>query len=367
MAVKNGTVIETFRGAIFDSINEPLLVLDSELSVLTANESFYDQFKVVTEETVGKCVFDIGNGQWNIPDLRRLLEKMLPEKSIVKDFEVIHEFPTLGKRVMLLNASDIHSNEFIPLDLILIVFQDVTDKKNWTNSILELNKKLEDSNMELERFGHALSHDLRGPLSAMVVLSELILNDYGSELSENMKESMIRLDQSAKTMNDMISGLSELAGLSHLSIIRTTVNLSEIADKVIMQLRMGQPNRSVDVIIQHDIIENVEPSMLLIVLTNLLKNSWKFTRDSSPAKIVFGVKEMNGRKTYFVNDNGIGFDVKSSKNLFNMFQRLPSGKTFEGTGTGLAIAKSIIKKHSGDIWAESEEGKWTTIYFTINP
>lgn len=365
MGVRNSTVIETFRGAIFDSINEPLLVLDSQLAVLTANEGFYNQFKVLAEETVGKGVFDIGNGQWDIPDLRRLLEKILPEKLFVKDFEVIHEFPTIGRRIMLLNANEIHSNEFIPLDLILIVFQDVTDKKNWTDSILELNKKLEDSNRELERFGHALSHDLRGPVSAMLLLSELILKEYGSELSQNIKECISKLAQSAKTMNDMISGLSELAGLSHLSVKRAMVNLSEIAEKVIMQLRMGEPNRVVDVIIDHDMIENAEPSMLLIVLTNLLKNSWKFTRDRSPAKIVFGQKEVNGKKTYYVNDNGIGFDVKSAENLFNMFHRLPSGKTFEGTGTGLAIAKSIINKHGGEIWAESEEGKWTTIYFTI--
>jgi light-regulated signal transduction histidine kinase (bacteriophytochrome) len=87
--------------------------------------------------------------------------------------------------------------------------------------------------------------------------------------------------------------------------------------------------------------------------------------NQSIAKITFGVKEENGKKTYFVNDNGIGFDMKDAHKIFGMFQRLHSNKDFEGTGAGLAIVKSIINKHGGEIWAESEIGKGTTIYFTI--
>jgi signal transduction histidine kinase len=281
MGDRHSTILETFRVAIFDTIPEPLLVLDHHLFVLTANEGFFEQFKVSREETIGKCVFDLGNGQWNIHELKKLLIKMLPEKSPIKGFQVTHDFPVIGKRTMLVNANEIHSSEFIPLDLILVVFEDVTDKKNWSDFIIELNKNLEISNAELKTFGHSLTHDLRAPVGIIEGFTKMILNDYGFELSDEVKGYMSRVLNSAETMDQMISGLSQLSGLSRLFVNRSTVNLSVIAENVISQLRVSEPGRAVDVSIEQELFERVEPSMFLIALTNLLKNSWKFTRKQS--------------------------------------------------------------------------------------
>lgn len=365
ITAEHRSLLETFRVAIFETIPDPLLVLDSHYNTLTANEGFYKHFKVTPEETIDRSIYEIGNGQWNIPGLKLLLEKVLPEKSVIKEFEVTFEFPSIGKRTMLVNAREISSSKFLPLDLILIAFVDVTDRKKWTDSILELNEKLKTSNEDLERLGHTLSHDLRAPVRVMAGFAKMILDDYGSELSDDLKEYISRVEHSAETMDKMISGLSQLAGLSRLPVNNISISLTDIADTIISQLKSNDPNRLVDVSIEQNMIEAVEPSMFLIVLTNLLRNSWKFTRGQSPAKITFGVKEKNGMKIYFVKDNGAGFDMKYAHKLFEMFQRLHSEKEFEGTGTGLAIVKSIINKHGGEIWADSAIGKGTTIFFTI--
>lgn len=362
---KYHSIIETFRSAIFETIPDPLLVVNPDLTVLTANDAFYKHFNVKPEEVKDRSIYDIGNGQWNIPGLKILLEKVLPEKTVVENYQVNHSFPTIGERSILLNAREIKSSDFLPLDLILMTFEDVTDRKRWTDSILELNNKLQTANNALERYDITLSHDLRAPLKTILGFSKIIMSDYSSGLSGEVKEYMDRVIYNAEVMDQMITALSQLAGLSRTPMNRIPVDLSDIAEKVISQLKISEPNRNVDVNIQTHLMENVDPSLFLVVLTNILRNSWKFTRDRDIARVSFGVKEHNGKKIFFIKDNGVGFDMKYSYMLFGMFQRIPSDKRFEGTGTGLAIVKSIIDMHNGEIWADSREGVGTTIYFTV--
>lgn len=130
-------------------------------------------------------------------------------------------------------------------------------------------------------------------------------------------------------------------------------------------MKSSDPDREIEINIQQNMMDTVEPSLMLIALTNILTNSFKFTRNEKPAKINFGLKNLDGKKAYFIEDNGVGFDMKYVSKLFGMFQRLHSDKEYEGTGTGLAMVKTIIEKHGGEVWAYSEEGKGTTIYFTI--
>mgnify|MGYP001954243764 CR=1 FL=1 len=358
-------LLETFRIAIFDTIPDPLIVLDSDLNVLTANEAFYVHFKVSRDETRERSVFDIGNGQWNIPALKDLLEKILPEKSVIHEFEVSHEFPTIGERIFLVNAREIKGGLFVPLDLILVTFVDITDRKKWTDSIVELNQRLQAANEDLERYGQTVSHDLRVPVRAIKSFTEILLSDHYSELSENAKEYFDRVVFNVDIMDQMITGLSQLAGLSRSALNRIRISLSDIGEKIISQLKMSDPDRAVEVEIQRDMYETVDPSMFMVALTNIFKNSWKFTRDRSPAKISFRLQEDGGKKVYLIKDNGVGFDMKYAYKLFGMFQRLHSGTTFEGTGTGLAVVKKVIERHGGKVWIDSKEGEGTTLFFTV--
>ncbi len=358
-------LLETFRTVIFDTIPDPLLVLGRDMAILTANEAFYKHFKVSREETANRSIFDIGNGQWNIPVLRSLFEKILPEKTVVQEFEVSHTFPNIGERNILVNAREIKGGMFLPLDLVLVTFLDITDRKKWTDSIVELNQKLRAVNEDLEQYGQTLSHDLRAPLRAIKGFTEILLSDYSSELSEESKEYFDRIAFNADIMDQMIVGLSQLAGLSRSALHRSYISLSDIVENVISQLKMSNPDRVVEVEIQRDLYENVDPTMFMVALTNIFRNSWKFTRDRTPAKISFRLQEDGGKRVYLVKDNGIGFDMKYAYKLFGMFQRLHSDKKFEGTGTGLAVVKKIIDRHGGEIWFDSKEGEGTTLFFTV--
>ena len=358
-------VLETFRTAIFDTIPDPLLVLDCDLNIMTANEAFYELFRVSREEIRNRSVFDIGNGQWDIPALRHLLEKILPEKSTIQEFEVQHIFPNIGERTFLVNAREIKGGIFVPLDLILMTFLDVTNRKKWTDSLVELNQKLHAANEDLERYGHTLSHDLRAPVGAIKMFTQILLSDHGSEFSREVREYLNRVAFNADIMDQMITGLSQLAGFSRSSLSRMYVSLSDIAEKIISQLKSSEPDRTSEIEIQKNMFETVDPSMFLVALTNLLNNSWKFTRDRSPAKISFRLQEDGGKRVYLVQDNGVGFDMKYAYKLFGMFQRLHSDMSFEGTGTGLTIVKKVIERHGGEVWINSKEGEGTTVFFTI--
>lgn len=365
MMAKYHSIIETFRVAIFDTIPDPLLVLNPDYTILTANDAFYMHFKVAPEDINDKEVFDIGNRQWDIPGLKKLLKKILPEKSIIEQYEVTHEFPAIGHRTILVNAREIKSSEFLPLDLILITFLDITDRKKWTDSILELNNHLQTANCNLDRYGHSLSHDLRVPVSTILGFSKLALEELEAKSYESVKEYIRRVIHNVENMDQMIVGLSQMAGIAGASFKKYYVSISDIAYKIIADLRTDDPERDVQVSIQQNLMDTVEPSMMLVALNNLLKNAWKFTRNKKPAIIKFGTTKIENKMTYFIEDNGVGFNMSLAGKLFGMFQRFHPESEFEGTGTGLAIVKSIIEKHDGKIWAKSEEGKGTTIFFTL--
>jgi hypothetical protein len=224
---------------------------------------------------------------------------------------------------------------------------------------------LESANRELESFAYSVSHDLRAPLRAIDGYSRLLADDYASQLDDEANVMFQNIRTATQHMNQLINDLLNLSRLTRAEMNLTSVNLSEIAQRIVENLRRQEPERQVKITIQPGLVANGDLSLLQATLDNLLHNAWKFTSRSQQATIEIGGFMDEGNMVYFVRDNGAGFDMQYAQKLFTPFQRLHTSNEFEGTGVGLATVKRIIQRHHGKIWAEGQQGKGATFYFTL--
>jgi light-regulated signal transduction histidine kinase (bacteriophytochrome) len=153
--------------------------------------------------------------------------------------------------------------------------------------------------------------------------------------------------------------------LSTQPLAQQSVNLSQLAQWVTDDLQRSAPERQVSVRIQPDMTAQGDPTLLRMALENLLGNAWKYSARVALGDICFELTEQAGRPVYRISDNGAGFDMRFADRLFGVFQRLHSGSDFQGTGVGLASVRRIIRRHSGEVWAEGEVGKGASFYFTL--
>jgi light-regulated signal transduction histidine kinase (bacteriophytochrome) len=221
------------------------------------------------------------------------------------------------------------------------------------------------ANKELESFAYSLSHDIRAPLRVIDGFSQLLLADYGARLDTKGKEYLDRIHAGSVRMNRLIDDLLYLLLITRQEIIRQEVDLSAIVTAALQDIQRNDPQRSVDCTIREHVCAFADFRLVQIALQHLLGNAWKFTRSTGSATIEFGIHNDNGSTSFFVKDNGVGFDMKYASKLFQPFQRLHSQEEFEGTGIGLAIVDRVIRRHGGTLRTYAEPGKGATFYFTV--
>jgi PAS domain S-box-containing protein len=255
---------------------------------------------------------------------------------------------------------------------ILGTVTDITERKRAEKEIQKLNESLKlqaeelaAANKELEAFSYSVSHDLRAPLRTIDSFSRALLEDYGDKLDESGKDYLQRVRTGTQYMQQLIEDLLNLSLVIRAQIRREETNLSELAQRIAADLEKSQPERQVHFVIQKRVFARGDPQLLQNVLENLLNNSWKFTEKHPRARIEFGATQKVEQTVYFVRDDGAGFDMTYVNKLFIPFQRLHSTDEFSGDGIGLAIAKRIINRHGGRIWAKGEVEKGATFYFTL--
>ena len=362
---------QNYAENIVSTIREPLLVLDSNLRIISANPSFYRVFSTTSDETQGKLIYEVGNGEWNIPALRDLLENILPKNTSFENYEVDHEFTNLGRRIMLLNPRRIH-DEGSQTQKILLAIDDVTERKQAEEKINILNAslvqratELEAANKELESFSYSVSHDLRAPLRSIDGFSQAVIEDYSGKLDPDGLEYLERIRASSQDMTQLIDDILDLSRITRTEIHLSKVNLSKLAQEVTIELKRLYPDRHVDFIITSGLEAYGDSHLLKLVFDNLLDNAFKFTGKRALGKVEFGAIQYNGEQAYFVRDNGAGFDMAHVDNLFKPFQRLHSKEEFPGTGIGLASVLNIVRRLGGKVWAEGQEDKGATFYFTL--
>lgn len=233
--------------------------------------------------------------------------------------------------------------------------------------VQERTKALEEANRELEAFSYSVSHDLRTPLRSMDGFANLLGQEYGATLDVTGLDYLTRIRKAAQRMAVLIDDLLELARISRAEMTMRDVSLSELASDIASELASAEPHRQVRVEIEPSLVVLGDPSLLRVLLQNLLENAWKYTGKCADPEIRFGLTEVpSGGQAFHVSDNGAGFDMAHAARLFQPFTRLHRAEDFSGTGVGLATALRIVNRHGGRIWAHSDVGKGTTFYFTLS-
>jgi PAS domain S-box-containing protein len=304
------------------------------------------------------------------PGRRDELIRLIQAQGFVENFEV-QFYCKEGKIVwFLLNTRILRDSSGI------VCFEgtatDITDRKRAGEEILKLNRELEqhiiqlgEANKELEAFSYSVSHDLRAPLRAIDGFSNLLLKKHADKLDEEGKRVLNIIRINTQKMGELIDNLLTLSRIGRKEMVLSDIDMCELAKDICEELRAISPSRVLQFNIKTLPVAVGDIRMIRQVFVNLLSNALKFTRSREIAVVeIRGWSEKN-ENIYYVKDNGVGFDMQYSDQLFGVFQRLHSEKDFEGTGVGLAIIQRIIYRHGGRVWAEGKVDGGATFYFTL--
>ena len=244
--------------------------------------------------------------------------------------------------------------------------EQATELEAQTEELQHTIKELGRKNDELNAFNASVAHDLRSPLRSIDGFSHMLLADYSARLDESGVTALKRIRANAQRMGELIDGLLSLARVTGADLRKVDVNLSEVAAASGEELqRTMTPDRRVDYVVHPALSAVGDARLLRVAVHNLVENAFKFTRSRQHARVEVGAKLVDGNRTFFVADNGVGFDMRYATKLFGEFERLHDDSTYEGTGIGLATVRRIIERHGGRLWAESEPGRGATFYFTL--
>src|SRR5258706_9272386 len=257
--------------------------------------------------------------------------------------------------------------------LVTSTIRDITERKKVEEQIFKLNQELEhraieleNANKELEAFSYSVSHDLRSPLQNIESFSLILMEDYANRLDPEGVDYVRRLRGSCQHMQDIIEALLALSNIMRNELLVDHFDFTTLAQAVADDLKQKNPDRLVDWVIAEGLTAQGDAQLLRGALENLFGNAWKFTANRPRARIEFGaLPQSNGTRTYFVRDDGAGFDMARASHLFTPFKRLHDQSEFRGTGIGLATVQRVIQRHRGKIWAEGVVDRRATFCFTL--
>ena len=337
---------------IIETIREPLLVLDVDLKILSANRSFYRSFKVKPAETVGSYIYDLGNRQWDIPRLRLLLENILPQNTHFDNFVVEHNFPSIGHKIMMLNARQINQDK-IGRRMILIAIEDITELR-----------KLE---REKRNIFSMFAHDMKNPLVTSEGFLSRILSGKAGALTEKqqnyLKISLSELGEVSRLIAAFLE-FSKFEAREYKPVF-APVDLQAEIRKNIEAEKMEAEKKQITISLESPdtarSMVNADAAMINRVLRNLLDNAIKHT--DSGGVVTVGVTDRGSELLVSVKDTGAGIPEDQLPYIFDAFYRI--GRNSKGSGLGLAIAMTIVELHGGKIWAQSIPLEGSTFRFIL--
>ncbi len=341
---------QEYLTSILQTVRESLLVLNADLIVLSANVHFLRTFKVSEAETKGVKLYDLGNGQWNIPQLKVLLEKILPSNNPVLDFEVEHEFLNIGKKVMILNAHRIELDGNYK-ERILLSFEDITNRR-------EAEQRKDD-------FLAIASHELRSPLTTIKGYVQ-ILERLLPKNQEKATKALAKTNDYLNRMNNLINNLLDTSKIQNgkIGLHKEVFDFDKMVQEAVENLQAIQPSHQITITGKTELNYTGDQNRLEQVIINLLTNAIKYSPEAN--KISVYLSRVSNFLKVAITDYGLGIRPEDQKKVFERFFRVSSiQKKFPGMGIGLYVCDQIIKNHNGTLWVDSETNKGATFSFTL--
>ncbi len=367
--------IETYAQNIVDTVREPLLMLEPSLRVRSANRAFYQTFQVSPEETEGRLIYELGNGQWDIPALRTLLEDIIPQKSAFNDYELEHTFPVIGRRVMLLNARQLRAGNHT--ELLVLALEDVTERRRahdietrYTAELQESYRRLQELEKLRDDLTHMIIHDLRTPLASVITGMQTL--EMVGDLNDDQREMMGIAVIGGETLLGMINDLLDVEKLESGTMQLDYAHLSaaDLVNSAIAQVSALIEVKQLKLIrqIATDLpLVRGDESKLRRTLVNLLGNAIKFTPSGGTITIESrrGIDEPT--VVFSVIDTGEGIPPEAFGRIFEKFGQVETRKSGRvmSTGLGLTFCKLAVEAHGGFIGVESEPEQGSTFCFAL--
>jgi light-regulated signal transduction histidine kinase (bacteriophytochrome) len=218
---------------------------------------------------------------------------------------------------------------------------------------------------ELETFSYSISHNLKAPLRAISGYAGMLKEDYSGSLDEEGNRLLNVINENAVKMGQLIEDILTYSRVGRKSLEKTKIDMNKLADEICSELRQGCPERKIDFQVKKVPDCNGDRRLIKQILINIISNAIKFAKVRNEAAIEIGSRKIDDKETYYIKDNGVGYDIKYADKMFGLFQRLHSTKEFEGTGVGLAIVQRLVNRHGGKIWTEAKPDEGATFYFTL--
>jgi len=359
---------EMFR-TLAENAPDIIARFDRNLRHIYVNEKTTEVLGIPKKEILGKTNRDLGYPENLVGLWSEKISKVFRKK---KKFIMEYQVEVVEGRRYFETSLVPEFDEKGEVISVLGITRDVTHFKEHEQKIIALNKQLDQKyrdlnlvNKELKSFTYSVSHDLRAPLRSIKGFTEALKEDFSEDWPDEAKDYLRRILRASNRMTHLIDSLLELSRLSRKKLETELIDLGQIARKFSSELQTSHPERNVEFVIGDGLEVWGDPQLMNAALRNLIWNAWKFTKPCSKPRIELGVSNQKREKIYFVRDNGVGFDMSYSHKLFIPFQRLHSSSDFPGAGIGLSSVQRIIHRHNGRIWAEAEEGKGATFYFTV--
>lgn len=293
--------------------------------------TLYEVFGVSAAETIGRFIYDLGDGQWNIPALRTQLEEVLPEQKAFANFEVTHDFPGIGPKVMLLNARKLwreaNNTEHVPLAI-----EDVTERKR-------VKDELVSSNEALQRFAYVAAHDLRAPLNSALNLLELLARGASTTLEERDARTLQLAMSNLRRLSDLMEDLLTYSAAENAPRRRVIISLEEPLNIALANLEHHIVAAGATVVPEVLPTVSTDRTQMVMVFQNLIGNAIKYRREE-PFRIRITAEQKDGHCQISAEDNGQGFPQEQAEKIFEPFRRL-HGPEVRGSGIGLATCKRV--------------------------